>query len=117
MVGSLWIVVGSVSAGSMGDTKNSPLCSRERSIQKARSKKFVNLSDAGSHPIPDAFGLGFSLHDAPVEYRPGRRRICLPMCDLHRPPVSTVFSCHETVANLQAKGNRQVPHAQAKNTH
>ena len=61
--------------------------------------------------------LGFSLHDAPVQHRPGRCRICLPMRDLHRPPVSTVFSCYETVANLQPEGNRQVPGAQAKNSH
>jgi hypothetical protein len=35
----------------MGDTKNSPLCNLEKSIQKARSKKFVNLSDAGSQQL------------------------------------------------------------------
>jgi len=32
----------------MGDTKNSLLDILERSVKKARSKKFVNLSDAGS---------------------------------------------------------------------
>lgn len=49
---SLWGVIGSVSAGSIGDTKNSPWCSLERLIQKAKSKKFVNLLGAGSHVYP-----------------------------------------------------------------
>ncbi len=105
---SLVGAVGSVPAGSTGDTKNAPFCSLERSIQKARSKKFVNPSDAGSQSIPDASGLGLSLRDAPVQHRPGRRHICLPMRDLHHPPFSTVFSCYETVANLQPGGVRQV---------
>jgi len=57
----------------------------------------------GCHSIPDASSLDFSLRDAPVEHRPGRRRICLPIRDLHRPPASTVRSWDETVADLKTK--------------
>lgn len=74
IVGILWVAVGSVSAGSMGDTKKSPWCSLERSIQKARSKKFVNLSNVGSHNLLQANRLGsFSVVQAPDLRRCARR--------------------------------------------
>lgn len=86
MIGSLRSLVGLVSAGSMGDTKNSPLCSRERTTQKARSKKFVDLSDAGSQIYPAELQR-FLFNARPRGVIPsGSRRFRRAHADL-RPPA------------------------------